>query len=107
MLPLEVKLDCFVFLPELCLRGGGHVEMFLCSSGTASLAESWGDVPVASCVMAKLLLAGSAVRVLLLFRNILKVQTRVNISSACVCSRCGLFVLSSGGESLPWKSIMS
>lgn len=26
-----------MFLPELCLEGGGHVELFLCSSRIASL----------------------------------------------------------------------
>ena len=49
-----------MFLPELCLGGGGLGGVFVRSSEIASSAESvnnWGGVPVASCVLAKLLLS--------------------------------------------------
>jgi len=49
-----------MFLPELCLGAGGLTVVAVCSSEIASAADSvhkWGDVPVASCVLAKLLLS--------------------------------------------------
>lgn len=96
--PLEVKFGR-LHVPTWAVGGGGLGGVSVCSSEIASSAESInneGDVAVASCVLAKLLLSWSAIKVLLLLRHILKVQTRMKISSARGCSHCVLSSMHEG-----------